>query len=143
MTFGTGLRLIGGVFLVLAATVCGGGAPIGTVELGELIVAGEVDGDYLYRQLYQLDPPFQACYVRAKRGDHTTEGILELTLQGGSGRLAAEIASNTTGSSELGECVLSAISGLRIIEPEDAAPWDYSADWSVTFEIARLDRSTN
>jgi len=143
LTFRTGLRPISSVFLVLAATACGGGAPIGTVELGELIVSGEVDGDYLYRQLYQLDPPFQACYVRAKRGDHSTEGLLELTLQGGSGRLTGAIASNTTGSSELGECVLGAISGLMIIEPEGAAPWDYSADWSVTFEIARLDRTTN
>ena len=142
MTRNTGLRVIGSAVSVLFVAACGGSAPIGTVELGDLVVSGEVDGDYLYRQLYQLDPPFQACYVHAKRSDHSTEGVIQLTLQGKSGRLAGEITSNTTGSPELGECVLSAISGLMIIEPEDATPWDYTADWSATFEIARLDRST-
>ena len=143
MIFRNGLCPVGGVALVFALAACGGGAPIGTVELGDLVVSGEVDGDYLYRQLGQLDPPFQACYMHAKRQDHSTEGVIQLTLQGGSGSLAGEITSNTTGSSELGECLLTAISGLRIIEPEDSTPWDYTGDWSVTFEIARLDRSRN
>ena len=106
-------------------------------------MSGEVDADYLRRQLYQLDPPFQACYVRAKRKDRTTEGVVELSLRGRSGRLAGQITSQTTGNAELEECVLNAISGLRIIEPDNSAPWDYTADWSVTFEIFRRDRDTN
>ena len=137
------LHVGGGLILVLALAACGGGAPIGTVEFGELIVSGEVDGDYLWRQLGQLNPPFQACYMHAKRRDHSTEGVIELKLEGRSSQLSGEIASNTTGSTELGECMRNAISGLRINEPEDVAPWDYTADWSVTFEIARSDRDTN
>lgn len=140
MIFRNGLRLVGGLSLLFAIATCGGGAPIGIVELGDLVVSGEVDGDYLYRQLRQLDPPFQACYMHAKRKDHSTEGVIQLSLRGGGGSLAGEITSNTTGSTELGECVLTAISGLRIVEPEDSAPWDYTAEWSATFEIARRDR---
>lgn len=126
---------------MLASFSCGGGTPIGTVELGELVVSGEVDGEYLYRQLYQLDPPFQACYVRAKRKDRATAGVVKLTLRGARGVLTGSITSNTTVSRELGECILSAISGLKIIEPEHSIPWDYSAEWSVTFEIVGPDRS--
>ncbi len=138
-----GLRLLCGFFLALFVVGCGGGAPIGTIEYGELVVSGEVDGDYLYRQLIQLDPPFQACYVRMKRRDRTLEGVIDLILRGGSGRLAGEIKTNTTGNEELGECILGAISGLTIREPADSPPWNYTADWSVTFEILRLDRETN
>lgn len=133
----TNLRLIGGIVLSLAAAGCGGGSPIGTVDLGDLVYSGTVDGDYLARQLIQLDPPFQACYVRVKRRSPAPEGVIELELTGGNGELSGEITSNSTGSSELGECVLGAISGLKIIEPEESAPWDYTADWSVTFEIVR------
>jgi len=66
LIFRTGLRLHGGIALALALAACGGSAPFGTVELGDLVVEGEVDGDYLYRQLRQLDPPFEACYMHAK-----------------------------------------------------------------------------
>lgn len=134
---------ISGIALLCAILACGGGSPIGKVEFGELVYSGEVDGDYLSRQLIQLDPPFQACYVRIKRRDRTVEGVIELTLQGGGGRLAGEITSNSTGSAELGECILGAISGLSIREPEDSAPWNYTADWSVSFELIRPDRTTN
>jgi len=68
---------------------------------------------------------------------------VQLTLRGGSGRLAGEITSQTTGNAELEQCVLGAISGLRIIEPENSPAWDYTADWSVTFEIISTDRNTN
>jgi len=129
--------------LLLLLAACGGGAPIGTVELGQLVYSGNVDGDYLSRQLYQLDPPFNACYVRVKRKDHAVEGVIELALRGGGGRLAGEIRSNSTGSEELGECVIGAISGLTIIEPAATAPWDYTADWSVTFELLQRDRGTS
>jgi len=131
------------VAFALAGAGCGGGSPIGTVELGELVYSGTVDGDYLSRQLIQLDPPFQACFVRAKRQDRTTEGVIQLSLTGGDGRLAGEIQSNSTGSTELGECVLGAIAGLTIIEPAETGPWDYTAEWSVTFELVSFDRNTN
>jgi len=134
---------IGCTLIVLAAAGCGGGATYGTVELGELVYSGTVNGDYLSRQLIQLDPPFQACYVRVKRTARTTEGVIELNLTGGSGQLAGEITSNSTGSAELGECVLGAISGLTIIERGDSTPWDYTADWSVSFELTNPQRNTN
>lgn len=135
--------LLAYAFLLLSASGCGGGASFGTVEFGELVYSGTVDGDYLVRQLLQLDPPFEACYVRVKRRARTTEGVVELSLRGGNGRLAGEIKSNSTGSTELGDCVLGAISGLTIIEPEDSTPWDYTAEWSVSFELAHLNRNTN
>jgi hypothetical protein len=113
------------------------------IELGELVYYGTVDGDYLSRQLGQLDPPFEACYVRVKRRARTTEGVIELSLTGGNGRLVGEIESNSTGSTELGECVLGAIAGLTIIEPAETGPWDYTAEWSVTFELVNLDRNSN
>jgi hypothetical protein len=141
LIFRTGLRHYRTVALLLSVGACGGGAPIGTVELGDLVVSGEVDGDYLYRQLGQLDPPFEACYMHAKRKDHSTEGVIQLVLQGGNNSLAGEITSNTTGSTELGDCVLAAISGLRIVEPENSPPWDFTADWSATFELARRNRT--
>ncbi len=133
----TNFRLISGIVLSLAATACGAGSPIGTVHLGDLVYSGTVDGDYLARQLIQLDPPFQACYVRVKRTPPAPEGVIELALTGGNGELSGEITANSTGSSELGECLLGAISGLKITEPEESAPWDYTAEWSVTFEIIR------
>jgi hypothetical protein len=135
--------LLVSLLLVLPVVGCGGGASFGIVEYGEFVYSGTVDGDYLVRQLIQLDPPFQACYVRAKRGARDTEGVIELSLTGGSGRLSGEITSNTTGSTELGECVLGAIAGLTIIEPEETAPWDYTANWSVSFELTSLNRTGN
>lgn len=134
--------LLACVVLLLAAG-CGGGASFGIVEYGELVYSGAVDGEYLSRQLLQLDPPFQACYVRVKRQERTTEGVIELSITGGGGRMVGEITSNSTGSTELGECVLGAIAGLNIIEPEETAPWNYTADWSVSFELTSLSRNRN
>ena len=59
-------------------TACSGGAQFGAVDLGELVVEGEVDPDYLYLQLRQLDPTFEACYVRALRQDRIAEGVIDL-----------------------------------------------------------------
>jgi len=110
---------------------------IGTVEFGEFVYSGDVDGDYLVRQLIQLDPPFQACYVRVKQQNPPPEGQIDLELQGGGGRMTGQVTSNTTGSEELGECLIGAIEGLTIIEPVETAPWNYTADWSVTFALVR------
>ena len=143
MARGASNGLLAGVVLVLGAAGCGSARAYGSVHLGELVVEGTVDGDFLARQLIQLDPPFEACYARALRHDRTLEGVVQFALRGGSGRLAGAITTNVTGSSELGECVLGAISGLSIIEPEHSAPWDYTADWSAKFEIARPDRRPN
>ena len=121
--------------LVLSA--CGSGAQFGTVQLGELVVEGEVNPDYLWAQLLQLDPTFEACYVRALRGNRSAEGVLQLELSGSGGRLVPKIASNGTGSTALAECVSGAIAGLTIVEPEGYAPWDFTGKWSVTFEIVR------
>jgi len=132
-----------GALVLLSVFGCGEGASFGTVESGELVYSGTVDGNYLARQLLQLDPPFEACYVRIKRRARDTEGVVQLALKGGNGRLEGEITSNSTGSTELGECVLGAISGLTIIERGDSTPWNYTADWSISFELARLNRSTN
>jgi len=122
---------------VLLLAACGSGAQFGTVELGDLIVQGQVEPDYLYLQLNQLDPTFEACYVRALRGNRSAEGVIELHLKGGGGHLTPTIVSNSTGSDDLGKCVESAVTQLPIVEPEGHEPWDFVGDWSVTFEIIR------
>ena len=122
-------------FLITAA--CSGGAQFGTVDLGELVVEGEVDPEYLYLQLRQLDPVFEACYVRALRQDRTAEGVIGLEMRGSGGKLTLEITTNGTGSENLAECVTAAITGLTIVEPDGSDPWDFSGDWSVKFEIIR------
>lgn len=123
------------VALLLAA--CSGGAQFGTVELGDLLVQGEVEPDYLYLQLNQLDPTFEACYVRALRGNRSTEGVIGIRLKGGGGRLIPTIDSNNTGSEDLAQCVEGAVAQLPIVEPEGRAPWDFVGEWSVKFEIIR------
>jgi hypothetical protein len=114
---------------------CSGGAPFGTVELGDLTVDGEVDPDFLYMQLGQLDPRFEACYVRALRQDRNAQGVIEIRLHGNSTRLEAEVTSNETQSETLADCVSTAISGLAIVQRDSTTPWDFVGDWSVDFEI--------
>jgi hypothetical protein len=114
---------------------CSGGAPFGTVEIGDLTVDGEVDPDYLFLQLGQLDPRFEACYVRALRKNRTAEGVIEIHILGNDGSLKPEVTANQTQSESLADCVTEAISGLTIVQPTGTAPWDYVGDWSVEFEI--------
>ncbi len=129
--------LISTLTSLLMMTACSGGAQFGAVDLGELVVEGEVDPDYLYLQLRQLDPTFEACYVRALRQDRTAEGVIDLKIRGSGGKLTPEITTNATGSENLAECLTAAIAGLTIVEQDGADPWDFVGDWSVTFEIIR------
>jgi len=114
---------------------CSEGAPFGTVQLGDLIVDGEVDPDFLYVQLGQLDPRFEACYVRALRKDRTAEGVIEIHIRGSSTTLEAEVTANQTQSESLAECVTAAVSGLTIVQRDSTTPWDFVGDWSVQFQI--------
>lgn len=123
--------------LMALLIACGGGHQYGTVELGDLVVEGEVEPEYLFLQLRQLDPTFEACYVRALRGNRSTEGVIEMDLSGGGGRLVPEITGNETGSEDLSKCVETAVAQLTIIEPDGYDPWDFTGRWSVRFEIIR------
>jgi hypothetical protein len=123
--------------LALLLAACAGGAQFGTVELGDLVVEGRVEPDYLYLQLNQLDPTFEACYVRALRGNRSAEGVIDLHLKGGGGRLVPTILANNTGSEDLERCVEGAVAQLPIVEPEGHEPWDFVGEWSVKFEIVR------
>ncbi|MEJ2237820.1 MAG: hypothetical protein P8X82_05945 [Gemmatimonadales bacterium] len=114
---------------------CSQGAPFGTVQLGDLIVDGEVDPDFLYMQLGQLDPRFEACYVRALREDRTAEGVIEIHIRGSNTSLEAEVTANQTQSESLADCVAAAVSGLTIIQRDSTTPWDFVGDWSVQFQI--------
>ncbi len=119
----------------ILVTACGGGAPFGTVQLGDLTVDGEVDPDFLYLQLGQLDPRFEACYVRALRQNRTAEGAIEIRMTGNGSTLQPEVTANETQSEILAECVASAIAGLTIVQRDSITPWDFVADWSVDFKI--------
>jgi hypothetical protein len=125
----------------LLSSSCGGGAQFGTVEFGELVVEGQVDADFLSLQLSQLDPRFEACYVKALRSNRSTQGTIGLRLQGGGGHLRPEVSFNDTGNPDLVACVIEATSGLTIIEREGYEPWDFSGNWSVEFKIVRRDNS--
>jgi len=123
----------------LILTACGGARQFGTVEFGPLVIDGVVDRDYLMAQLQQLDPRFEACYVRALRGNRSTEGRLELTMHGGGGRLIPKVTANHTGSPDLEECVTTNIASLTIVEPDGAEPWDFDATWQVDFTLITRD----
>ncbi len=124
----------------LGILACGGTRPPGTVELGDLVVDGDVDLDYLLAQLPQLDPTFEACYVQALRKDRSTEGVIDLKMRGEGTRLLPTITQNGTNNVTLAECVTQAIEGLAIVQREGDQPWNYTADWSITFSIMRTDR---
>ncbi len=128
------------MIVYVAVLACSGPRPPGTVELGNLTVEGQVDLEYLLAQLPQLDPTFEACYVQALRKDRSAEGVIDLTLRGEGTRLTPEITENGTNSVILGDCLTTAIAGLAIVQREGDLPWDYTADWSITFRIIRTDR---
>ena len=116
---------------------CAGGTQYGTVELGDLTAEGEVDLDYLDLQLQQLDPTFEACYVRALRHDRAAEGVVAIRLHGAGGKLQPEITDNETANTELAECMANAIRNLTIVERDSTNHWDFVAEWSVKFTIIR------
>ena len=93
--------------------------------------------EYLSLQLLQLDPTFEACYVRALRGNRSAEGVITMNLSGKNGRMTPEITGNETGSEDLSDCVKSAVAQLQIREPAGYEPWDFVGKWSVRFEIIR------
>lgn len=116
---------------------CAGSAQYGTVQLGDLTAEGVVDVHYLYLQLQQLDPTFEACYVRALRRDRTAQGTIRLRMHGGGGRLEPDVTANETASEDLAACVTNAIRNLQIVERDSSESWDFVGNWSVTFSIIR------
>src|SRR2546422_8510678 len=120
---------------------CGPGVPFGKVQFGAIETRGVVDEDYLKAQLVPLEPRFEACYAQALRRNHSSEGVVRLSLTGGRGRLVPKVVDNSTKDEGLTGCVTQAIAGLPIVERGGAGPWDFSADWSVEFAIARLKTS--
>src|SRR5262245_10799422 len=119
------------------ALACGEGAPFGMVQMGSLNLEGDVDGDYLARQLQQLEPRFQACYARTLRTDRKAEGAIRWRIKGGAGELHPEVTANETANDSLASCATSSIASLRVVEPAGAKPWDFTIEWSVNFAIAR------
>lgn len=126
-------------FTLLLTLACTGSPQFGTVELGDLTVDGVVDPDYLYLQLQQLDPTFEACYVHALRRDRSAEGAIEIRMRGTNGKLQPEITLNETESGDLADCMITAMNSLTIVERDSTESWDFVADWSVKFAIIRRD----
>ena len=113
---------------------------MGKVLFGELQTHGVVDLDYLQAQMLRLGPRFQACYAQSLRRNHSSEGVVRLSLRGGGGKLIPSVTENTTGEEGLARCVSDAIAGLSLVQREGTAPWAFTAEWSVEFEIARRAR---
>ncbi len=111
------------------------------LSFGDVEISGQVETSQLLAQMRQLDPRLEACYARAKRSDHSVDGTIALHMRGGGGRLVPQVRSNDTGSEFLAECVTGAISGLTLVEPAGSPPWDFEANWAVTFTIATRQRS--
>lgn len=129
------MRMLIGLVVFVAA--CGGGRVYGKVEPGDVIVEGDVDGEFFARQLDQLDPWFEACFARALRLDRSTEGVIRLSLRVRDGGLTPEIIEDGPASPQLTDCVTSAVSSLTLVEPDATKPWDFSAQWSITFSAIR------
>src|SRR5215813_5042429 len=70
---------------------CGPAVPYGKLSFGEFTFEGVVDQDYLEAQMAPLEPMFQACYAQSLRRNHQSEGVLQLALEGGSGKLQAKV----------------------------------------------------
>lgn len=125
------------LFFIMMLASCGGRRDFGKVEGGDVMLEGQVDADYFVRQLGQLDPWFEACYARILRRSRNTEGVIVLRMHGKHRRLDPIVVQNETESAELAECVKNAVSNLSTVEPDDAEPWDFTAEWAVTFSILR------
>lgn len=124
------------VFMTILAS-CGGRRDFGKVDGGDVTLEGKVDADYFVRQLDQLDPWFEACYARTLRRSRNTEGVIVLRMHGKHRRLEPIVVQNKTESAELADCVKNAVSNLSTVEPNGAEPWDFTAEWAVTFSIIR------
>lgn len=131
------MRLV--IPLALLCAACGRRATFGTVESGKITVEGRVDAEYLARQLEQLDPWFEACYARTLRRVRNTEGVITLRLHGSEGTLRPEVAENGTGDTELADCVTNAFSKVTLEESPSSEPWNFTAEWPVTFSTVRRD----
>ena len=129
------MRMLIGLVVFVAA--CGGGRVYGRVDPGDVIVEGDVDGNFFARQLDQLDPWFEACYARALRLDRSTEGVIQMSLRVRERGLTAEIIEDGPANPQLADCVMNAVSNLTLVEPDAAAPWDFSARWPITFTVIR------
>jgi hypothetical protein len=124
-----------------ALSTCSPSAPPGIVESAEPEFLGSVNADYLMSQMRQLGPRFEGCYARALAGNRTAEGTIGFELLGGEGRMIPSVVSNSTGDTVLTRCVIGAIAGLAIVEPDTGPRWRYTGKWAVDFRIARRRRS--
>ncbi len=124
-------------FVMLWIMACSGGRAFGKVDGGEVQLVGQVDADYFVAQLDQLDPWFEACYVRVLRRDRAIEGVIRLGMRGGGGQLVPAILENGTNSEELAQCVENAFTDVTLVEPAGSEPWDFTAEWPVTFSQIR------
>jgi hypothetical protein len=124
--------------IILVAVLACEGVPIGKIAFGELQAHGSVDVDYLEAQMAPVEPRFQACYAQSLRRNHSTHGVIRLSLRGGGGKLIPSVVENTAKDERLGQCVANAIASLTLVEREGTPPWAFTAEWSVTFEIVKL-----
>ncbi|MBI4503721.1 MAG: hypothetical protein HY700_21490 [Gemmatimonadetes bacterium] len=134
------LRVPRSLALVLLVFASCEGVPVGKVLFGELQTHGEVDQGYLEAQMVPLEPRFQACYAQSLRRNHSSEGVVRLSLRGGGGKLIPSVVENSTGDEGLARCVSDAIAGLSLVQREGTAPWAFTAEWSVEFESVRRAR---
>lgn len=127
------------IAVAFSCAACGGRATFGAVEGGKVVLEGQVDAEHLTRQLEQLDPWFEACYARTLRRAEGTEGVITLRLSGKEGTLQPEVVRNETGDGDLADCVTNAFSNITLEEPPGSEPWNFTAEWPVTFSVMRRD----